>query len=100
MDLVARIHLFFVIGLHQEYTPLQVQEMKHKKKLLEENLSSLERQKEDIQREIWAQEVKNCQKLFQIEKRAKEYSEAVHIPLRTISSRVTDVDANCTTSSL
>lgn len=72
----------------QEFTPLQVQEMNHQKKLLSDNLEALETQKATVQQEIWAQETANSKALFELDKRVKLFNEcALLLELTPVGAR-------------
>lgn len=60
----------------QTFTPLEVQAMNHEKQMLQDALTRLGAQKEELQNEIWDQEKKTCQTLLKLEKRIKQYNES------------------------
>mmetsp|Transcript_893 Transcript_893/g.1747 ORF Transcript_893/g.1747 Transcript_893/m.1747 type:complete len:642 (-) Transcript_893:108-2033(-) len=66
----------------QEFTPLEVQEMHHKKSMLQDAIGRVDDKKVEVQQEIWENEKLQSRRLGQIEKAVKAYNEgamAVHM---------------------
>jgi SMC interacting uncharacterized protein involved in chromosome segregation len=60
----------------QTFTPMEVQEMNHRQRMLADAVLSVDKQKDEVQRDIWDHEKKISQSLRALEKRAQQYNDA------------------------